>query len=240
MVDQSNHILSVVVPVFDEKDRVEKALQCLYETNYPLVRELDVIVVDDGSTDGTSEILEKLQKKYGFTLIRHAFNRGKGAALRTGIEKVSGAFTVFYDADLELRPDEFNKMLPLLVDGSADGVFGSRFLKTDVCRVIPYRHKVANRFLTFLVNVLTDKAFSDIETCYKMFHTSKLKAMRLVSNRFEIEPEITIKAVRRGYRLFDVAIAYEGRSHKEGKKIKWQDGVKAIWAIFYSRFTSTY
>ncbi len=236
MVDH-RPVLSVIMPVYNEALSVEASLRRLYKTEIPLAEKKEVIVIDDHSTDGSDEILIRLQAELGFQRVRQAKNQGKGAALRRGIGMATGDIIVFHDADLELDPKEFNKMLPILVARKSDVVYGSRYSGGEIRKLVPFRHELANRFLTLLVNLITDLNFSDMETCFKMFRADKLKAISLTANRFEIEPEITIKAAKQGLQFYEVAISYEGRSHAQGKKINWKDGLSAIYYIFRYAFS---
>jgi glycosyltransferase involved in cell wall biosynthesis len=227
--------LSVLIPVYNECGTIEELL--LRVASVPL--RIQMIVVDDGSRDGTRDKLAGLQKQEGFPpfeLILHERNRGKGAAIRTAIEHATGDVCIIQDADLEYDPHEYPNILVPLLDGRADAVYGSRFLGGGPHRVHLYWHMVGNRFLTTLSNMLTNVNLTDMETCYKAFLTPVAKSLRLRSNRFEIEPEITAKLAKHGYRIYEVPVSYSGRGYKEGKKIGWKDGVKAIWAILKYRF----
>jgi SAM-dependent methyltransferase len=225
--------LSVVVPVYNERYLVRELLRRVLTVKAPGLRELEVIVVDDGSTDGTREVLDAVVAENwpGLRYLQHDRNRGKGAALRTGIAAATGDLIVFQDADLEYDPRDYARMLrPFLEDG-ADVVYGSRFMAGDRRRVLYFRHTLGNRFLTFLSNLFTDLNLTDIETCYKMFRATLLKSIPIRSNDFAIEPEITAKIAKRGCRIFEVPISYLGRTYREGKKIGWRDGFKALAAI---------
>jgi len=227
--------LSVVIPVYNEKTFVEASLRGLFTTSLS-VSEREVIVVDDGSTDGTREILDRLMKELPFQLVLQPQNFGKGAAIRKGISLATGDYIVFHDADLEYDPRDLNRMLEPLLQGKADVVYGSRFVGSEMRRLLFFWHQVGNRLLTLLVNMVTNLNFTDMETCYKMFHAKSLKEINLISNRFSIEPEITIKAAKRKLRFYEVAIAYNGRTYEQGKKINWKDGFSAIYHIFYFAF----
>ena len=195
----------------------------------PCIRELEVVVVDDGSTDGTRELLRQLaQEEPRVRYLEHARNMGKGAAIRTGIAAATGDLTLFQDADLEYDPRDYPRLVrPFLEDG-ADVVYGSRFLAADRRRVLRFRHSRVNRWLTWMSNFFTDLDLTDMETCYKVFRTELLKSIPLRSNDFALEPEITAKIAKRGFRIFEVPVSYLGRTHLEGKKIGWRDGFKAI------------
>lgn len=225
--------LSVVVPVFNERYLVRESLTRLLEAEIEGISGLEVLVVDDGSTDGTSAVLDELAalEPDRLRLIRHATNQGKGAAVRTGIANASGDLIVFHDADLEYDPRDFTRMVrPFLEDG-ADVVYGSRFMPSERRRVLYYRHTLGNRLITLVSNLCTDLNLTDIETCYKMFRAPLLKSIPIRSNDFRIEPEITAKVGKRQSRIFEVPISYVGRTYQEGKKIGWRDGFKAMAAI---------
>jgi glycosyltransferase involved in cell wall biosynthesis len=191
---------------------------------------LEVIVVDDGSSDGTRDLLPKLEGTLIDKLVMHERNAGKGAALRTGFRHATGDVVVVQDADLEYDPRELPMLLKPILSGRADAVYGSRFLGGPH-RVLFFWHYLGNRFLTTLSNMLTDLNLSDMETCYKMFRREALAGVELRSDRFGIEPELTARMARRGARIYEVPISYRGRTYAEGKKIGWRDGLAAIWAI---------
>ncbi len=223
--------LSVIVPVFNERPFVEQSLRRLASTRLAWAPLKEIIVVDDGSTDGSRWILRRLQSELNFRLIEFDKNRGKGAALRKGIEEASGEFIGFHDADLEYDPVDLDKLLAPLVAGNADAVYGSRFSGGEPRRLLFYWHQVGNRIVTALTNMVTNVNFSDVETCYKMFRAEKLKTIPLRSDRFSIEPEITIKAAKHGFRFYEVSVSYNGRTYAEGKKVGWWDGVSAVFYI---------
>jgi glycosyltransferase involved in cell wall biosynthesis len=197
-------------------------------------------VVDDGSRDGTRELLVELERNADplpFRLVLHDVNRGKGAAVRTGLAAGTGDVLLIQDADLEYDPREYPRLLQPILEGEADVVFGSRFLGGPH-RVLFFWHSLGNRFLTTLSNMLTDLNLSDMETCYKVFRREMLEGVELRSNRFGIEPELTARMAHRGARIYEVPISYSGRTYAEGKKIGWKDGVSAIWAILrYNLFS---
>ena len=223
-------LLSVVMPAFNEKDTIEEIIRRVAAV--PLRTQL--IVVDDCSTDGTRDILQRLQAELGFTLLLQPRNQGKGAALRRGFEAVAGDLVVIQDADLEYSPEEFPELIDLICQGRADVVYGSRFLGRH--RVFLFTHYAGNRLLTFLTNVLYNTMLTDMETCYKVMRTEVLRSMSLQSNGFGIEPELTAKIFKRGYRVYEVPITYDGRGYEEGKKIGWRDGVVALWVLLKYRF----
>ena len=227
----TNPLLSVVMPVYNEIGTVEEIIRRVLDV--PLRTEL--IVVDDCSTDGTRDVLTRLQGELGFNLLLQPRNEGKGSALRRGFEAVSGDLVVIQDADLEYSPEEFPQLIELICQGRADVVFGSRFLGRH--RVFLFTHYVGNRIVTLLTNLLYNTMLTDMETCYKVMRTEVLRSMRLRSNGFGIEPELTAKIFKRGYRVYEVPITYDGRGYQEGKKITWRDGVVALWVLLKYRFT---
>ena len=222
--------VSVVIPAYNEINTAETLLRRVREV--PL--RMEVIVVDDGSTDGTRDLLTRL-KEEGLidTLVFHEVNQGKGAALITGFEHATGDVTVVQDADLEYDPYEFPLLLRPIISGKADAVYGSRFLGGPH-RVLFFWHSVGNTFLTLLSNMLTDLNLTDMETCYKMVRTDLLKSLPLSADRFGIEPELTARLAQAQARIYELPISYHGRSYAEGKKINWKDGVAALWYIFRS------
>jgi glycosyltransferase involved in cell wall biosynthesis len=224
--------LSVVIPAYNERQTIHTLLRQVAAAPLPKGMQLEMIVVDDGSGDGTRELLRELEKARdpAFRLIEHPQNRGKGAALRTGFEHAEGDVILIQDADLEYNPLEYPSLLQPILDDRADVVYGSRFL-SGPRRVLFFWHYVGNRFLTTLSNMFTDLNMSDMETCYKVFKAEVLKPMKLRSNRFGIEPELTAKVAKARARIYEVPISYHGRTYAEGKKIGWRDGVSAIWAI---------
>ena len=224
-------LLSVVMPVFNEKDTVEEIIRRVLAVRM----RIELVVVDDVSTDGTSDILVRLQQELGFVLLRQPHNAGKGSALRRGFAAVTGDMMIIQDADLEYSPEEYALMTPLITSGRADVVFGSRFLGTH--RVFLLTHYLGNRLITFLTNVLYNTMLTDMETCYKLMRIDVLRSMKLRSNGFGIEPEITAKVFKRGYKVYEVPISYDGRGYEEGKKITWRDGVVALWVLLKYRFT---
>lgn len=224
-------LLSVVMPVYNERDTVEEIVTRVLAV--PL--RIELIVVDDGSTDGSGEILERLQARHGFTLIRQPRNQGKGAALRRGFQEIHGDLVVIQDADLEYSPEEFPHLIELICQGRADVVYGSRFLGRH--RVFLFTHYAGNRFLTFVTNLLYNTMLTDMETCYKVMRVEVLRSFELKSNGFGIEPEITAKIFKRQFRVYEVPITYDGRGYEEGKKITWRDGLVALWVLLKYRFT---
>jgi glycosyltransferase involved in cell wall biosynthesis len=224
-------LLSVVMPVFNEKGTIEEILARVLAV--PI--RIQLIVVDDCSTDGTRDKLAQLQRDHNFTLLLQPRNMGKGAALRRGFEEVKGDIVVIQDADLEYSPEEFPALIELICQGRADVVYGSRFLGRH--RVFLFSHYLGNRVLTLLTNVLYNTMLTDMETCYKVMRLEVLRSMSLRSNGFGIEPELTAKIFKRGYRVYEVPITYDGRGYDEGKKIGWRDGVVALWVLLRYRFS---
>lgn len=225
--------LSVVIPVYNERFLVRELIQRVLAVRVAGIREIEVVVVDDGSKDGTREILRELAASHPEALryIEHAKNGGKGAAIRTGIAATTGDLIVFQDADLEYDPRDYARLVrPFLEDG-ADVVYGSRYLMSERRRVLNHRHSMGNRILTQLSNWFTDLDLTDMETCYKMFRAPLLKSIPIRSNDFAMEPEITAKVAKRECRVFEVPISYLGRTYREGKKIGWKDGFKALKAM---------
>lgn len=220
--------LSVVIPVFNELATLEAVLRQVRAV--PIDKE--IIVVDDGSTDGTREALRRLESELDLRLVFHASNQGKGAALRTGFRHCTGDIVLIQDADLEYFPEEYPELIEPIEKDWADVVYGSRFLGRKH-RVLFFHHYLANRFLTFLVNLVTNLNLTDMETCYKVFRRELIQSLPLKQNRFGFEPEVTIKMARYRPRprVFEVAVSYNGRTYTEGKKIKWKDGFQALWCI---------
>jgi glycosyltransferase involved in cell wall biosynthesis len=223
-------LLSVVMPVFNERPTVEEIVGRVLAVP---VR-IELIAVDDASTDGSREVLETLSKERRFRLLVQDRNRGKGAAVRRGIEAATGDVIVVQDADLEYSPEEFPDLVDLIARGKADAVFGSRFIGRHRCFL--FTHYLANGFLNLVTNVLYNTTMTDMETCFKAVRADVLKGLDLRSERFGIEPEITAKLFKRGARVYEVPITYEGRDYSEGKKITWRDGFPALWTLVKYRF----
>lgn len=220
--------LSVVIPCYNERSTLEALLARVRACG---VADLEIVVVDDCSTDGTRELLQGGLEKEADRVIYHDRNQGKGAALRTGFAAVTGDIVLVQDADLEYDPKEYPRLLRPIVEGQADVVFGSRFTGGEAHRVLYFWHYLGNRFLTLLSNAMTNLNLTDMEVCYKVFRREVLERIRIEEDRFGFEPEITAKIARQGCRVFEVGISYSGRTYHEGKKIGWRDGVRAVWCI---------
>ena len=223
--------LSVIVPVYDERNTVVEIVRRMRAVDIPLEREF--VLVDDGSTDGTREVLRQLADST-VRVVYHEKNQGKGAAIRTGLEQVTGDLVLVQDADLEYDPEDWPKLLAPVLRGKAQVVYGSRF--TGERRNMLFLHWIGNRFLSLVTNVLYNTTLSDMETCYKLFDRRVLAGITLRASRFDFEPEVTAKVLRRGIRIYEVPISYAGREFHEGKKITWRDGVVALWTLVKYRF----
>ena len=219
--------LSVIIPCFNEKDTIREVVARV--TAEPTDKE--VIIVDDGSTDGSRDIILGELKPLVGKVIFHDVNMGKGAAVSTGISAATGDYLVIQDADLEYDPQEYGKLLKPLIEDRADAVFGSRFITTEERRVLYYWHSIGNKFLTLVSNIFTNINLTDMETCYKAFRTDAIKGIEIKEKRFGFEPEITAKIAAKGLRIYEVGISYSGRTYMEGKKIGWKDGFSALWCI---------
>jgi glycosyltransferase involved in cell wall biosynthesis len=224
--------LSVIVPVFNERSTVVEILRRMRAVELPIEREF--VLVDDGSGDGTNQVLAQLGDST-VRVITHPQNRGKGAAIRTGLEHVTGDLVLIQDADLEYDPEDWPKLLAPIFRGKATVVYGSRF--TGERRNMLYLHWLGNRLLSFVTNILYNTTLSDMETCYKLFDRRVFDGITIRSDRFDFEPEITAKILRKGVRIYEVPISYTGREFDEGKKITWRDGFAALGALVRYRFT---
>ena len=224
--------LSIVIPVYNEKNTIRDILARVERSDTGGLQK-EIVIVDDASTDGTTEVLREYESQY--RVIRHPRNRGKGAALRTGFMAATGDIVLVQDADLEYNPDDYPKLIAPILEGKADAVYGSRFMGGQAHRVLYFWHYVGNKFLTTLSNMFTNLNLTDMETGYKAFcHEVIWKiAPKLRSDRFGFEPEVTARLAKAHARIYEVGISYEGRTYAEGKKIGWKDGVKAIFAIIY-------
>lgn len=222
--------LSVIMPVYNEIRTIEEIIRRVKKVDI----DKEIIIVDDFSTDGTRQYLQKIYDPV-IRVFLHEKNMGKGAAVRTGIAQVAGDVVLIQDADLEYDPQEYHQLIEPILDGRADVVFGSRF-RGGTCRVHLFWHSVANKLLTTLSNMFTNLSLTDMEVCYKVFKTPVIKKIRLRSNRFGFEPEVTAKVARLHCRIYETPISYSGRDYSEGKKIGWKDALIAILAIIYFRF----
>ena len=222
--------VSVVMPVYNEREALRESLGRVLETGIPG----EVIIVDDGSVDGTRDVLKDIEQSHRdacvLKVVYQPKNQGKGAAVRRGFQEASKSILIIQDADLEYNPSEYMSLIPPILEGKADVVYGSRFLGGPH-RVLYLWHSLGNKFLTLLSNMFTNVNLSDMETGYKAFHRSVLERVHFVSDRFGFEPEFTVKVAKAGFRIYEVPISYEGRTYAEGKKINWKDGVAAFWWI---------
>jgi len=220
--------LSVVIPVYNEADTIEQVVERVLATDL----KKEVIVIDDGSTDGTNDHLARLAAAETIKVIVHDHNQGKGAALRTGFAAATGDIVIIQDADFEYDPREYAKLIEPIVDGRADAVYGSRFSGGQSHRVLYFWHALGNKLLTLLSNMTTNLNLTDMEVGYKVFRREVIRQIQIKENRFGVEPEITAKLARLGCRIFEVGVSYAGRTYDEGKKVGWRDGLRAIWCIF--------
>ena len=225
--------LSIVIPAYNEYESLPKILERVRITPY----NKEIIIVDDYSVDGTRDLLKELENDSDIRVIYHTKNMGKGAALRTGFQKATGDIVIIQDADMEYNPADYEKLIEPIINNEADVVYGSRFLGAPH-RVLYFWHYVANKMLTFLSNVMTNLNLTDMETCYKVFRREIIQNIKLTSNRFGFEPEITQKIARLKIRIYEVPISYHGRTYEEGKKIGLKDAVSAVYHIFKFKFLS--
>lgn len=230
-----NKKLSILIPAYNEAETIGDLLEVLKNLDLGLNLESEVIIVDDCSTDATKEIVKRFiseNSQLDIRLVEQETNKGKGAALHRAISECTGDFTVIQDADLEYDPHEYINLLKPILSGRADVVYGSRFMGGYAHRILFFWHSIGNKFLTTLSNAFTNLNLTDMETCYKMFRTDILKSLDLKEKKFGFEPEVTAKISRiPGIRIYEVGISYYGRTYAEGKKIKWKDGVEALWCI---------
>jgi SAM-dependent methyltransferase len=224
--------LSILMPVYNERTVVERCMSLVLTAPLPENMEREIVMVDDCSTDGTYTILQRLAAENPeIRLFKHEKNAGKGAAVRTAIEKATGDFSLIQDADLEYDPGEYPRLMRPLLDGHADAVFGSRYMAGEQMRILPFWHSMINKGLTLISNMFCNLNLTDMETCYKVFRTDLLKSIPIRSDRFGFEPEIVMKSAKRKLRIYEVPISYHGRTYEEGKKIGWRDGLKALGVI---------
>jgi glycosyltransferase involved in cell wall biosynthesis len=228
-------VLSIIVPCYNEEKTIHRILDKINAVQLPHNLSKEVILVNDCSKDGTKEALEQYIARHpdlNYRLFHHEVNKGKGAALHTGIQKATGDFVIVQDADLEYDPNEFNILLKPVIDGFADVVYGSRFIGGKPHRILFFWHTLGNRFLTSLSNMFTNLNLTDMETCYKLFKREIIQSLTLNEKRFGFEPEVTAKISRiPKIRIYEVGISYYGRTYEEGKKINWKDGFRAIYCI---------
>jgi glycosyltransferase involved in cell wall biosynthesis len=225
--------LSVIIPVFNERNTVVEVLRRVRSIELPDGIEREVIVVDDGSGDGTRDVLKQLGDST-VRVVMHDHNRGKGAAVRTGFAHATGEYVLIQDADLEYDPDDWPKLLNPVLRGKARVVYGSRF--TGERRNMLLLHWIGNRFLSMMTNILYNTTLSDMETCYKLIERDLVSKLNLQSDRFDIEAELTAKILKRGVRIYEVPVSYSGREFDEGKKLTWRDGISALWTLVLYRF----
>lgn len=226
--------LSIIIPVYNEEKTLGKIVDRVQKVNLGEVKK-EIIIVNDCSKDGSAKIIGKLKKKYkNITSFEHKKNRGKGAALRTGFKHFSGDIVVVQDGDLEYDPNDFKKMIKLIIDGKTKVVYGSRLLGKSKGFTV-WSHYYGNKFLSLLTKILYGVQITDMETCYKMMSKEVINGLKLESNKFDIEPEITSKIIKNKHKIIEIPIDYRGRSFEEGKKINWKDGIRAIWVLIFWR-----
>jgi glycosyltransferase involved in cell wall biosynthesis len=226
----SDPLISIVMPVFNERETIEEIVTRVLAS--PL--RIELVAVDDASTDGSREFMQELAAKKNFKVLLQEKNQGKGAAVRRGFAETTGDIVIIQDADLEYSPEEYPDLIDLIVRGKADAVYGSRFLGRH--RAFLFHHYMGNKFLTLVTNILYNTILTDMETCFKAIRGEIVRSLKLREKRFGIEPEITAKLFKRGCRVYEVPITYEGRNFDEGKKISWKDGIEALWVLVKYRF----
>lgn len=220
--------VSIIIPCYNERDYIERVIAQVKNSPIP---QKEIILIDDSSSDGTKDIIKDKLESLVNKVIYHEKNQGKGAAIRSGLQAVSGDIVIIQDADLEYNPLEYPKLLKPILEDKADVVYGSRFGGSDEHRVLYFWHSIGNRVLTLLSNMFTDLNLTDMETCYKVFRRSAIENITIEEDRFGFEPEITAKISRLKCRIFEVGISYSGRTYQQGKKISWRDGLHALWCI---------
>jgi len=239
--------LSIIIPAYNEGDTILQVIKKVKSVKLGKIKK-EIIIVDDGSTDATASKcqmfrlkvdrpLDEKVKSEKLIVLKHKVNRGKGAAIRSALKRVTGDVVVIQDADLEYDPNEYQQLLKPILDGKADVVYGSRFMGNAPHRVLYFWHMIGNKTLNLLSNSLTNLNLTDMETCYKMFTKDVAKKIKIQENRFGFEPEFTVKIARMNARVYEVGISYSGRSYEEGKKINWKDGVWALWCLIKYRFS---
>jgi len=232
--------VSIIIPCYNEEDTVKTLISAVIDSDIPYQKE--IIIIDDCSTDKTPAILLEYIDNPGINIHQHEYNKGKGAALRTGIQSASGDIIIIQDADLEYNPEEYSKLLKPFEDNVADVVYGSRFKGSEAERILYFWHSMGNKFLTLLSNMMTNLNLSDMETCYKVFRREIIQGIPIQENRFGFEPEVTAKiaAWKPKLRIYEVGISYYGRTYDDGKKINWKDGISAMWCILkYNTWNKT-
>jgi glycosyltransferase involved in cell wall biosynthesis len=228
-------LLSILMPVYNEAQTINEIIQRVEAVDLGDVRK-ELIIVDDASKDGTREVLKDLSQQSPHKFYFHGQNMGKGAALRTALTYATGDIIIIQDADLEYDPSEYGELIKPVLEGRADVVYGSRLTGGKVARAFNFWHYIGNKMLTLITNILYNSILSDMETCYKVFRADVIKNLQIKSNRFDFEPEITAKVLKRKHKLYEMPISYYGRDFSEGKKITWRDGFAAIWALVKYRF----
>lgn len=226
--------LSIIIPIFNEKDTILELLNRIKKVG--LKKEYEILMIDDGSTDGTREILEKIKNEKNYKVIFKEKNSGKGDSLKLGFKKAVGEYVIVQDADLEYDPKDYLKLLEEILKHKKTVVYGSRFMGNY--KDMSSLHYFGNQLLTFITNILFGVRLTDMETCYKLFPRELIQKLKLRASRFEFEPEVTAKIIKKGYKIVEVPISYAGRSHSEGKKITWKDGFSAIFSLVRYRFVN--
>jgi len=232
-VNKINMKLSIIIPVYNESKTLKEILKRVESVDLRPI-EKEIIIVDDFSTDGSKEILKELEKDGKYVILYHERNIGKGGAIKTALNEVTGDVVVIQDADLEYDPEDYKKLIKPILEGKAKVVYGSRF--TGERKNMFYHHWIGNKFLTFVTDILYNTTLSDMETCYKMWKTEIIKSIDIKSNKFNFEPEVTAKVLKKRIRIYEVPISYAGREYEEGKKISWKDGISALWCLIKYRF----